>query len=149
MRFRLPYDPFFFIVIDTGGDSVIASFGDRRMRNSSFLHRLARTVAIVFAFTILWALGAAVFALLCGALCWAFRIERVPFGIFWAATSGAIAGFLLGTLWSIDRAINWRDFSLPFQGDSRHYPMPSEDGKALQATASDKLPEEAGADDRT
>jgi hypothetical protein len=119
------------------------------MRVSSFLHGLVRTVAIVFALTILWAFGAAVFALLCGVLCWAFRVERVPFGIFWAATSGAIAGFLLGTLWSIDRAINWRDFSLPFQGDSRHYPMPSEDGKALQATASDKLPEEAGADDRT
>ena len=119
------------------------------MRVSSFLHGLVRTVAIVFALTILWSLGAAVFALLCGGLCWAFRVERAPFGVLWAATAGAIAGFLLGTLWAIDRAINWRDFPSSSQDVSRHYAMPSEDGKGLWGTASAKLPEEAGADDRT
>jgi hypothetical protein len=119
------------------------------MRVSSFLHGLVRTVAIVFALTILWSLGAAVFALLCGGLCWAFRVERAPFGVLWAATAGAIAGFLLGTLWAIDRAINWRDSPSPSQDDSRLHAMPPDDGKALRGKASSKLPEEAGADDGT
>ena len=79
------------------------------MCNQSTLRWLVQTGVTVCAITILCALGAAAFAVLCGALCWLLRVERVSIGFLWAITSGAIAGLLLGTLWAIDRALNWRE----------------------------------------
>src|SRR5262249_40569761 len=116
------------------------------MRNPSSLHWLVRKGATVCAITIVSAFGTAVFALLGGAACWVLRVERVPFGFLWATTSGAIAGFLMGTLWAIDRAINRRDFPIPPQDDSRHPSMPSKDGKAFRESTINKFPKGADED---
>jgi hypothetical protein len=133
----------FIIAFDTGGDLMVTPIGDRWMHKPSILRWLVTTGAIVCAITIISALGAAVFTLLCGALCWVFRVERVPFGFLWATTSGAIAGLLMGTLRAIDRAINWQDFSPPPQDDSRPSAMASEEGKAFRAITINKLPKDA------
>jgi hypothetical protein len=117
------------------------------MRNHSVLDWLIRTGATVLAITILSALGAAVFALFCGALGWVFGVERVRIGFLWATTSGAIAGLLMGTLWAIDRIMNWRYYLSPSRDDSRDSTVSSEDGKALEETALDKLTKKAGADE--
>ena len=100
------------------------------MRNHSILNSFIWTGAIVCVITIVSALGAAVFALLCGALFWLFRGERVSVGFFWTTTSGAIAGFLMGILWAIDRAVNWGYFLSASQDDSHRSAAPCDDGKA-------------------
>jgi hypothetical protein len=105
------------------------------MRIPSILHSLIWLGAMVFAFTILTALGTAVFALLGGTLCWLFRVERVPISFLWATTSGAIAGFLTGIVWAIDRALNWGGFSPPSQDDSHWSATPSTDSKASQISS--------------
>jgi hypothetical protein len=89
------------------------------MQKQSFQRWLIQMAAAVFAITILSALGAAVFALLCGALAWVLRVERLPIAFLWATASGAIAGFLMGIMWAIDRIVNWRFFFLASNADNR------------------------------
>jgi hypothetical protein len=110
------------------------------MRNHSILNSFIWTGAIVCVITIVSALGAAVFALFCGALCWPFRVERVPVGFFWATSSGAIAGFLIGILWAIDRAVNWGYFLSASQDDSHRSATPCDDGKASLRSSLHELP---------
>ncbi|HTU17655.1 MAG TPA: hypothetical protein VMG10_06285 [Gemmataceae bacterium] len=101
---------------------------------------LLRTAATVFAITVLSALGAAVFALLCGALGWVLHVERAPVGFLWLTASGAIAGFLAGCGWAIDRITNRRIYFSLSQDDARRSALPSLDGKAGQpATRNERL----------
>jgi hypothetical protein len=102
------------------------------MRNRSLLDLLTWTGAIVLAITVLSAVGAAVFTSLCGALGWVLRVERMPIGLLWATTSGAIGGFLMGTLWAIDRIVNRRYYLSPSREGFQRPAAPSEDGKSLQ-----------------
>ena len=109
------------------------------MRNQSILRWLIRTAATIFAITILSTLGAAVFGLLCGALCWVLRVERVPIGFLWITVSGATAGFLVGSLWALDRIMNWRIYLSLSQDEARSSIMTSLYGKALQQTTLNEL----------
>ena len=102
------------------------------MRNHPIIGSILWMGAIVLAITILSALGAAAFASLCGALGWALRVERMPIRLLWATTSGAISGFLMGTLWAIDRIVNRGHYLSPSRKGFERSAAPSKDGKSLQ-----------------
>ena len=129
--FRLSHAPCLILVTDRVGDPG-RKWGVRSMRNPSILRWIVRTSVAVLAITILSTLGAAVFGLLYGALAWLLHAERAPVGFAWLIASGAIAGFLMGSLWAMDRIVNWRFYLLPDQAP-RSVPS-SLNGKVLRQT---------------
>jgi hypothetical protein len=85
---------------------------------------LVQTAAVIAGSTMLWALGAAVFALLCGGMSWVLGADKTPFDVLWATLSGAIAGFLLGCAWAIDLSVSW-PASLPPSTENARPSSPS------------------------
>jgi hypothetical protein len=85
---------------------------------------LLQTVAAVVCITLLWALGAAAFGLLCGGLGLLIGMEKMPIGLLWVTTSGAITGFLVAALWAIDQSTNWPYFLPPLPDHSPCEPLP-------------------------
>ncbi len=96
------------------------------MREETMWRGLGRIVASVFAITILSALGAAVYAALCGLLCWALRVEDAPLRGLWVMASGAIAGFIMAIVWAIDRVVNFRSYTPLSSREERNSTGPSE-----------------------
>ncbi len=112
------------------------------MKHRTIVRWIVRTMEFIFAATFVGALGAAGYALLCGVLYRAVDGGSAPvFEVGQSLAAGVLAGFIVGIVAALDRALSWNETPAPLWSEEKSpTSRPSEKRTDPQVPAIPALP---------